>query len=213
MPVLHFLTASPCNLGAEIPRIMGRKPCPWPTPAFEFLHPRACACARTGWFCLPPIGVTPLFCCSWQDALLPVKTATRAGCPRARSRHALRAIPLPFRCHHGLTAPPQCPYLLKTAVVAQGFLVEGLYFVLRYLEERSVDNLHDSFACARVVVRLLGVTFDTSTIGRSMAFPNLARARVLFTNGFTDNLLTPESGPEINTYLTPSGRGLQFTYI
>jgi hypothetical protein len=105
------------------------------------------------------------------------------------------------------------PLFAKNCVVAQGFLVEGPYSVLRYLKKRSVDNLHDSLACARVVVRLLGVTFDTSTIGRGRdASGSRARARVLFANGVTDNLLTPESGPEINTYLTPCGAGLQFTY-
>jgi len=62
MPAPNFLTAPPCNLGAEIPCIIGGKPYPWPTPALEFLHTlaRVRACARTGEFCPPPelLGVT-----------------------------------------------------------------------------------------------------------------------------------------------------------
>lgn len=52
MPAPNFLTAPPCNLGAEIPCIIGGKPYPWPTPALEFLHTLARVRVRAYWLVL-----------------------------------------------------------------------------------------------------------------------------------------------------------------
>ena len=62
MPAPNFLTAPPCNLGAETPRTIGGKPYPWLTPALEFLHTLARVRVRAYWVVLSPartlLGVT-----------------------------------------------------------------------------------------------------------------------------------------------------------